>query len=76
MTVDPIEQLVDNNIVDNDIFAEQDDTEYVEYIDPTVDWNNRRDQMAADMWMRVSINVLVIGQFKSYYVFAYCLRFL
>ncbi|XP_047956848.1 uncharacterized protein LOC125202492 isoform X2 [Salvia hispanica] len=52
MTVDPIEQLVDNNIVDNDIFAEQDDTEYVEYIDPTVDWNNRRDQMAADMWMR------------------------
>ncbi|XP_041989894.1 uncharacterized protein LOC121741250 [Salvia splendens] len=52
MAVDPMEQLVDTNMVDNEMFAEQDDTEHIEFIDPTIDWNNKRDQMAAGMWMR------------------------
>ncbi|KAG6385635.1 hypothetical protein SASPL_154471 [Salvia splendens] len=42
-------------MVDNEMFAEQDDTEYVEFIDPTIDWNNKQDQMAADMWMRIKL---------------------
>ncbi|XP_042047580.1 uncharacterized protein LOC121793614 isoform X2 [Salvia splendens] len=53
MIVDPIEELVDNNVDDIGLQEDHDNSVYVDVIEPTPQWNDLRDQLAADMWDEV-----------------------
>lgn len=61
MAVDPRELELDNAYEEVAPQKEHDDNVYVDMIEPTAEWNNKRNELAEAMWLNVSTNLCVIS---------------
>lgn len=68
MVVDPIELELDNAYKEMAPQEEHGDNVYVDMIEPTAEWNNKRNELAEAMWLNVSTNLYVcISHFAMFF---------